>query len=306
MSLVRWVYLLAPAWVLTGCSAECTRALDCAADEVCYKEVCTPALAEYARCTGHADCNDGEETGPFECLAGTCRLVSTSGGGGPADSGVADTGTTPPDSGTATPADAGTPPVDAGLPACATAVVRYEATDFATGWSHVEVVGITRGAASFTAGAQQEGANAFLESRITVAENSELWVQSTQTSATYDPALGQGVAWIRGGFDLKWTEPAQTPSRHAVAVLAIVQANTVFWTEDRARANTGEGWVTSPVFDDSMFTKSVGSGPRTLDLSTAGAPMTFGVLTGGSHTTGAPMATRYNGVDNWWVEVCPR
>lgn len=109
--------MLLSSALFVGCTGDCTSADDCEADEVCYKQVCTAANAEYLRCTGDEDCNGEGSSTLFECSGGFCRLVATGGTGnpdaGPVDTGVIpDTGVTPdsgviPDAGTSSTADAG-------------------------------------------------------------------------------------------------------------------------------------------------------------------------------------------------------
>lgn len=93
--------LLVAAALLPGCSGECTRASDCAADEVCYQEVCTKASSEFfaQTCSKDSDCDgnaDGENT--FHCELGRCRIREMQGqgnpDGGPGDAMPTDTGTT--------------------------------------------------------------------------------------------------------------------------------------------------------------------------------------------------------------------
>lgn len=81
--------LLAGA-LMSGCAADCTSANDCAPEEVCYQEVCTPATASWVSCGGDDDCNGENGSGYFECRAGRCQLVRQTVG---PDSGVPDTGT---------------------------------------------------------------------------------------------------------------------------------------------------------------------------------------------------------------------
>ena len=90
---------------LSGCTAECTSSRDCESTEICYRELCTPATADYITCAGDDDCNEFGGTA-FTCRGGYCRLE-----GGlvpPMDASVVDTGMMmTPDAGTSTTTDAG-------------------------------------------------------------------------------------------------------------------------------------------------------------------------------------------------------
>jgi hypothetical protein len=90
--------LLLGGALLGGCGNECNSAIDCAATEVCYKAVCTPAAARYLSCNSDMDCNPGGGN-ELECVAGACRVAGTATN---PDAGFPDSGTN-----TSTTTDAG-------------------------------------------------------------------------------------------------------------------------------------------------------------------------------------------------------
>lgn len=106
--------LLAAAALLPGCEGDCTRASDCAADEVCYQEICQKAFSQFydMTCTKDSDCDgNGDGNSALYCELGKCRIRQMQGpmvpdggaadamptdgpvDGGPTDSGPTDTGT---------------------------------------------------------------------------------------------------------------------------------------------------------------------------------------------------------------------
>lgn len=99
---MKWlVGLLACSAGLYGCPADCNKASDCEADEVCYLNVCTQTALSGQSCQSTMDC-----TGGFICIGGSCVLPPRDGGQTVLDTGV--------DSGT--PIDAGdTGVVDMGM-----------------------------------------------------------------------------------------------------------------------------------------------------------------------------------------------
>ena len=81
----------------TGCGGECSKASDCAVDEVCYNEICQPAFSPFfaTSCQTDSDC-DGDMNGQseFKCELGRCRVNNTMAPVMLPDSGPADTSTT--------------------------------------------------------------------------------------------------------------------------------------------------------------------------------------------------------------------
>ncbi len=72
--------LFAACGLLTSCSGDCTKAEDCAADEVCYQETCQKALSPFfdKTCQVDTDCDgDGNGQTQFYCELGRCRLRNT-------------------------------------------------------------------------------------------------------------------------------------------------------------------------------------------------------------------------------------
>jgi hypothetical protein len=96
VKLLCFAILLAGAVLLQGCSGDCTKASDCAADEVCYNEICQKSFSSFFEnsCQVDSDC-DGNGDGQTEyfCELGRCRLRNTMPVMVP-DTGVTDTGTT--------------------------------------------------------------------------------------------------------------------------------------------------------------------------------------------------------------------
>jgi hypothetical protein len=69
--------LLLSAALLAGCAGECSKASDCAHDEVCYKEICTKGQSSsFERtCNVDSDCDtdmDGKQV--TVCTLGRCRF----------------------------------------------------------------------------------------------------------------------------------------------------------------------------------------------------------------------------------------
>ena len=96
LKLLSFVILLAGAVFLPGCSGDCAKASDCAADEVCYNEICQKALSPFfdQTCQMDSDCDgNGDGVTEYFCELGRCRLKNTKPVVLP-DTGVTDTGTT--------------------------------------------------------------------------------------------------------------------------------------------------------------------------------------------------------------------
>ena len=68
--------LAAGSLYLSACDDSCASATDCQSNEVCYAEVCTPALARDTLCNGDLDCDpSGSQT--LRCVSGICVVDPT-------------------------------------------------------------------------------------------------------------------------------------------------------------------------------------------------------------------------------------
>ncbi len=80
LNLLCSVFLLAIAGLAGGCGGDCKKASDCAADEVCYNEICQKAFSSFfdKQCSVDLDCDgNGDGMTQYFCELGRCRLKNT-------------------------------------------------------------------------------------------------------------------------------------------------------------------------------------------------------------------------------------
>ena len=80
LNLLCSVITLALAAFLNSCGGDCKRAEDCAADEVCYNEICQKAFSSFfdKQCSVDLDCDgNGDGMTQYYCELGRCRLKNT-------------------------------------------------------------------------------------------------------------------------------------------------------------------------------------------------------------------------------------
>ncbi|CAN5849142.1 hypothetical protein BH23GEM7_BH23GEM7_08270 [soil metagenome] len=179
--------------------------------------------------------------------------------------------------------------------------VAFDAGSWSADWEDAVVPGVTFGTMlSYLVEERSGGGNpgAFRYVSMTMGQNSQIWVQHRRLGAVWNPAEDGPVDRIRGELDAS----AIPPTASAIVSFLLVQNGTVYWSE-RFFAN-GPGWFSTGWTESDFVRFGTGPGPERPDFSVNGAPIQFGYLTGGSHTTGAPTATRQVGVDNWRVQVC--
>jgi hypothetical protein len=179
--------------------------------------------------------------------------------------------------------------------------IIFEDGEFASGWADEKASGKETTGYRVERRTSEGDPGAFLYVAHTVVENTGIWVAHEKAEATYDPATAGAIASIRFSIGGKAIAMRQASLR-----LLVVQDGKRYWTSALFLINESQDWVRSPEWTDDdlvLFPGRAGSsaGP---DLTTTGKRLTFGFMSGASHTTGVSSVTREAGIDNWRVVIC--